>query len=146
MRHSLLVTFFAFSVLGCGGPTREAQAALTITAHALVATDHEVAPLYTRAAEEAREHSTGWADYDAAMSDWNTVEAALRVAHAALLTTQAGLDAWRAGDERGWLASVPCLVVAVDSLVAGLQAVHVEVEALTQAVSLVRAFTGRCEP
>lgn len=143
--RSLMVGLFVLAV-GCGGPTREAQVALTTTAEALRITDSVVAPRYSAAADEAREHSTGWSEYDAAMHDWNAVEVALRIAHTALLTTQAGLDAWRAGDERGWLSSVPCLVVAIDTLVGGLAAVHVEVPAMTQTLAFVRAFTGRCDP
>lgn len=141
----LLVPSFVLLV-GCGGPTQQAQAALSTVAEVLIAVDREVAPRYTAAADEAREHAGGWAEYDAAMHDWNGVEAALRLAHATILTTQAGLDGWRAGDQRGWLAAVPCLVVALDQLAAGLEVVGVHIEAMNQALALARAFAGRCEP
>lgn len=137
-----LITLLA---LGCGGPTHTAQTSLAATAHALVAVDRELAPRYTTAADEAREHATDWASYDAAMHDWDEVERALRVAHTALLATQAGLDAWEAGDERGWLATVPCLVDALDRLRVGLEALGVHLEPVTQAVALAGAFAGRCE-
>jgi hypothetical protein len=148
MLHEAMILWtlvVGLALTGCGGPPREARVALVATAQALRATDEEVAPRYTTAADAARAHSDGWAAYDAAMSDWNAVEAALRVAHNALLTTQAGLDAWEAGDERGWLASVPCLVEALDRLRLGLEAVDVRLEALTQAVAVAGAFAGRCE-
>lgn len=130
---------------GCGGPSREARVALTTTAHALRTVDQEVAPRYTTAADEAREHATDWASYDAAMHDWDEVERALRVAHTALLATQAGLDAWQAGDERGWLSTVPCLVEAIDRLRVGLEALGVHLMPVTQAVALIGSFAGRCE-
>lgn len=130
---------------GCGGPTREAQVALTTTALALRAVDHEVAPRYTTAADEAREHASSWSEFDAAMRPWTEVERALRVAHTALLATQAGLDAWRNGDERGWLATVPCLVEAIDRLRVGLEALGVHLMPVTQAVALIGSFAGRCE-
>lgn len=133
-------------LIGCGGPTREAQAALTTIAHVLVAADREIAPAYSHASDEAREHSDSWHEYDAAMSDWNNVEAALRVANAALLSTQAGLDAWRAGDESGWISTIPCLFVAVEQLSSGLEAVGLHVAEITQALALARSFTGRCAP
>lgn len=145
-----LLTFLIVPLLsmliGCGGPTREAQAALTTIAHVLVVADREIAPAYSRASDEAREHSNGWSEYDAAMSDWNNVEAALRVANAALLSTQAGLDAWRAGDESGWVSTIPCLFVAIDQLSSGLEAVGLHVAEITQALALARTFTGRCAP
>lgn len=142
---ALLFAALVAALPGCGGPTREARVALVATAHALVAVDHEVAPRYATAADEAREHAADWAAYDAAMHDWDAVEAALRVAHAALLTTQAGLDAWEAGDQRGWLATVPCLVAGLDRLRLVLEAVGVRLDVVTQAVALAGAFAGRCE-
>lgn len=137
----------ALALAACGGPTREAQGALTVTAVALVAADHEVAPRYTAAATEARTQSPSWAAYDAAMEDWNAVEAALRAAHASLLIAQAGLDAWRNGSgEAGWQRAVPCLVVAIDQLRVLLEGQGVHLRPVTEAVALVGAFVGRCEP
>lgn len=133
------------AVPGCGGPPREARVALIATAHALRVADHEVAPRYTTAADEAREHAQDWAAYDAAMRPWNETERALRVAHTALLATQAGLDAWEAGDDRGWLATVPCLVDALDRLRLGLEALGIHLGPVTEAVALAGAFAGRCE-
>lgn len=142
---SLVPMLFFVLFMGCGGPTREAQIALTSAAEALRATDHELAPRYERAADEARERTSTWSEYDAAMNDWNTVESALRIAHNALLTAQFGLDSWRNGDQHGWMASVPCLVVAFDRLYQGLMVVGVQIESVTRALVLVRAFAGRCE-
>lgn len=142
---SLVPMLFFVLFMGCGGPTREAQIALTSAAEALRATDHELAPRYERAADEARERTLTWSEYDAAMNDWNTVESALRIAHNALLTAQFGLDSWRNGDQHGWMASVPCLVVAFDRLYQGLLVVGVQIESVTRALVLVRAFAGRCE-
>lgn len=130
---------------GCGGPPREARVALVATAHALRTADREVAPRYATAADEAREHAQDWASYDAAMRPWDEVERALRVAHTALLATQAGLDAWTAGDQRGWLSTVPCLVEALDRLRLGLEAVGVHLLPVTEAIALAGAFAGRCE-
>lgn len=142
-----IAVFVVFTALAaCGGPTREAQVALTATAHALVAADREVAPRYEAAATEARTQSPSWAAYDAAMSDWNAVEAALRAAHAALLVSQAGLDAWRNGaGEAGWLGAIPCLVVAIDQLRLLLEGQGVHLGPVTEAVALVGGFAGRCE-
>jgi len=130
---------------GCGGPPREARVALVATAHALRVADREVAPRYTVAADEAREHAADWAAYDAAMRPWNETERALRVAHTALLATQAGLDAWEAGDQRGWLATVPCLVESLDQFRRALEAVGVHLTLVTEAVALAGSFAGRCE-
>lgn len=144
MRRFVLVALFALAA--CGGPTREAQVALTSTAAALVAADRAVAPRYEAAATEARTQSPSWAEYDAAMTDWNAVELALRTAHAALLTTQAGLDAWREGaGEAGWLGAVPCLVVAVDRLRGLLEGVGVQLGLVAEALALIAPFAGRCE-
>jgi hypothetical protein len=135
----------AVAIAGCGGPPREARVALVATAHALRAADREVAPRYATAADEAREHAQDWAAYDAAMRPWDETERALRVAHTALLATQAGLDTWEAGDERGWLATVPCLVEALDRLRLVLEAVGVHLPVVTEAVAIAGAFAGRCE-
>lgn len=142
---SIVFAAFAALVIGCGGPTRQAQVAISASAHALRTVDHELAPRYTAASVEAREHSTDWAGYDAAMRPWDDVERALRVAHTALLATQAGLDAWRTGDERGWITSVPCLVEAIDRLRVGLEVLGVHLSPVTEAVALVGSFAGRCE-
>lgn len=141
----LAAVFSALLCASCGGPPREARVALTATALALRTADQEVAPRYTAAAGEAREHASDWAGYDAAMRPWNDVEAALRVAHTALLATQAGLDAWADGNEGGWLASVPCLVEALDRLRLGLEGLGLHLGPVTQAVALAGAFAGRCE-
>lgn len=79
------------------------------------------------------------------MRDWNTVESALRTTQSALFSAQTGMDAWRAGDERGWLASVPCLVLSIDQLVIGLEAVGIRIEEMSQTLLLIRAFTGTCQ-
>lgn len=144
---TLLAVVLSVGVLleGCGGPPREARVALVSTAHALRAADREVAPRYATAADEARERAQDWSAYDAAMRPWNDVEAALRAAHTALLATQAGLDAWAAGDERGWLGTVPCLVDALDRLRLGLEGLGIHLGPVTEAVALAGAFAGRCE-
>ena len=139
---------FAFGLmcwaLGCGGPTREAQIALTTSAQALRIVDREVAEHYTEAALAARTTGTSWESYDAAMHEWNDVEGALRFAHSTFLLAQDGLDAWRAGDQSRWLDMIPCLVSGVDRLREALAVVGVEIDALTTAVSLVAGFSGPC--
>lgn len=145
VKHILIVTFFSLFTLGCGGPTREAQLALTITAHALVAADHEIAPRYEAAADEAREHTATWTEYDDAMSAWNAVEMSLRITHSALLAAQAGLDAWRDGNNGPWLASVPCLYVALDELRHAFEQANLSIPLVNEAFSLAGQFAGTCQ-
>lgn len=144
MRQMLLV--LAFVLAGCGGPPREAQAVLTVTAIALRTADGEVATRYQDAAHDARETSGSWADYDRAMGTWNDVETALRTAHEALLATQAGLDAWRDGSDAGWTASVPCLVEAIDRLRLLLDGLGVHLTPLASALAIAAPFAGTCGP
>lgn len=141
-----LALTFALAMLlhGCGGPTREAQLALTTTARALAVADREVAGRYEAAATDAREHTATWAEYDSALHDWNAVEVALRTAHSALYMTQAGLDAWREGAQGLWLAAVPCLVSAVDRLRLLLEGLGVYLGPVTEAVALVGSYAGQC--
>lgn len=141
----LLVLFFALSTIGCGGPTREAQLALTITSHALVAADHEIAPRYEAAADEAREHSTNWTEYDQAMQPWDAAEMSLRITHSALLSAQAGLDAWRDGSQSSWLATVPCLYVALDELRRAFANANISIPLVNEAFNIVQQFAGTCE-
>lgn len=143
-----LFLLFALTTLlaSCGGPTREAQAVLTTTAVALRAVDTEVAVRYEQAATDARTRSSSWAEYDRAMETWDAVETALRATHAALLTSQAGLDAWRAGNDGGWLAAVPCLVASVDRLRLLLEGVGVQIPPLAEALSIAAPFAGSCGP
>jgi hypothetical protein len=142
---ALAITFaFAMLLHGCGGPTREAQLALTTTARALAVADREVAVRYETAATDARERSENWETYDAAMHDWNAVEVALRTAHSALYMTQAGLDAWREGAQGLWTAAVPCLVAAVDRLRLLLEGLGVYLGPITEAVALVGSYAGQC--
>lgn len=107
--------------------------------------DQEVSTHYTAAADEAREHTASWAEYDAMLQPWNDAELGLRTAYAALVTAQFGLDAWRAGDAHGWQAAAPCLVEAVDRLRRLLEAAGLWLEPLTQALVLLSGFSGRCE-
>ena len=144
--YTLLLISLLSLVASCGGPTREAQAVLTTTAVALRAVDTEVAVRYEQAATDARTRSSSWAEYDRAMETWDAAEIALRATHAALLTSQAGLDAWRAGDDRGWLAAVPCLVAAIDRLRTLLDSVGVHLTPLAEALSIAAPFAGSCGP
>jgi hypothetical protein len=143
---SMVLGLLALLLASCGGPTREAQAVLTTTAVALRTADVEVATRYEAAALDARTRSASWGEYDRAMEAWNSVEVALRVTHAALLTSQAGLDAWRAGDDRGWLAAVPCLVSAIDRLRVLLDGLGVQLTPLAEALSIAAPFAGTCSP
>lgn len=145
---NILIVWFAASValasFACGGPTREAQIALTTSAQALRLVDQEVAERYATAALEARTEATTLADYETRMHDWNDAESALRVAHSTFLLAQDGLDAWRAGDQSRWLEMVPCLVSGIGNLRSALSALGIEVEVLTTAVSLIAGFAGPC--
>lgn len=145
---NILIVWFAVSValtsLACGGPTREAQIALTTSASALRIVDREVAERYASAALEARNEAQTLEAYETRMHDWNDAESALRVAHSTFLLAQDGLDAWRAGDQSRWLEMVPCLVSGIDNLRAALSALRIEIPELTSAVSLVAGFAGPC--
>jgi hypothetical protein len=144
MRLAIIFLILTTALAACGGPTREAQAALTTTAVALRAADEAVAPGYEAAAARARTETSTWSEYDHALEGWNAAELALRTAHAALLTSQAGLDAWRAGDQGGWFAAVPCLVAAIDRLRVLLDGLGVRLTALSEALTIAAPFAGSC--
>jgi hypothetical protein len=147
MKNILIVWFAAavsIATFACGGPTREAQIALTTSASALRIVDREVAERYSAAAHEARTEAATLEAYETRMHDWNDAESALRVAHSTFLLAQDGLDAWRAGDQSRWLEMVPCLVSGIDRLRIALSVLGVEIPELTSAVSLVAGFAGPC--
>lgn len=128
----------------CGLTAQQAaRHTLAVTATAVHATDAVLAPRYEAEAARTREAVDSWAAYDAAMAPWNAAEEAERATVAALLSTEALVDAWGLAGE-SFLRAAPCLVSAVDELFVALEAVHIEVEPLRLAVGALSQYAGEC--
>ncbi len=132
---------------GCASAQTTAQRALTATAVGVAAADVRIAPRLTAAADEAREISTSWDEYDHAMRKWERVNRALMATRASLLTLQLALDAWAAGDESGWKAALPCAGAALAELASAMSVAGVPVpEQLSAGIRAVGALVGgQCE-
>lgn len=114
---------------GCGGAERRARTALDVAAHALVATDAIVAPIYADRAEEAREAALAAhpgpdaadsvrRDYRERMRPLDAVEAALQTSRSLLLAAEAGVDA--NGADGTW-AMLGCVALTLGRLLDALE-------------------------
>ncbi len=130
---------------GCGPTAQEtAQRTLTASARAVAVVDVNTAQGYAAAAAVAIDSVATMAEYHDRMEAWNAIEQGLRIARAALYASQAGLDAWIAGESDGeFLAAVPCLTVSLAALVGLLMEVGIDVpEPLMKAIQMTEAIAG----
>ncbi len=147
MKH-LLFGLAIFFVVGCGGVPQNARHALAVTSSGVMAADAVIAPVYTRQAAacyDAHATAEGFLECRAGV---DTAEQVLRTTHRSLLATQAGLDAWDAGDEgESFFSAAPCLTHSIGQLS------QVMVEGgfdlplpLVKGLSLMDAFGMECVP
>lgn len=143
MRVMATVIPMALAVAACHPPDA-AQVALSTSARALGEIDAVVAGIFTNAHAEALEDSETRDEYNAAMRPMFRAEDGLRIARAALLSSQAALDAWdSAGEESTFRATLPALLGALEAMLQNLQDIAAPIpDDLIEGVRLVRSLLG----
>lgn len=141
-----LVCALLLVVAGCGGPPDAVRDTISVAATGLKAVDEVLAPRYTDRAEECREASTNWEEYDSCVGVLNTAAVANETSREGLLTLEASADAWEEGASEDWPALVACVAVAFGRLEAALAAVGVPIpDEVRTAINLAAAFGGECD-
>ena len=140
----IALAFAATCATGCGGAPRAVRTALDVTAHAIVATDEEVAARYTAAADRALEASATREEYRRRMATWDRLEASLRSTRVALLVAERSVDAWEA-KEASARGALGCLADAVQLLADGLVEAAIPIPPkLLQVLALSSSVVGPC--
>ena len=104
-------------------PQERAQAAISTGAETLKSFDELAADEYTRAAEQALEEASSFAEWQEAMVPWDRLEKSLRATKASLMTLQAALNVWVAtGDKQTFVAMLPCFAAEADLLLEAARA------------------------
>lgn len=131
---------------GCGGVPDGLQQGVSVAAQAVSAADREAADRYAEAADRARQEAQTLAEYHARMQTLDGIERALRVARSAVLSAQAAIDAWDAGDDGAqWGLVASCLAGALGNLATAFLAAGIDAPgALADAIGLARAWGGSC--
>jgi hypothetical protein len=148
------LVLFAPLLLACGGPPPEAHRALEETARAWNAADEVLASHIRTKGERVRAEiladpniqtvQQGLDAFDERMQPEADATAALRSSRASLYAAESGLDAWSEG-AGAFLAAIPCLIAALESLDEALGEAGVQIPPLISgALAHLSTWAGTC--
>jgi hypothetical protein len=142
MRRRFLIGL-ALLAVACGGPPSWAVDANKAIALGIAELDVQTAGGYAEAAEAARESTSSWPEYDAAMRPWNAMLDALRISAASSYALDTAFVAWEQGGQQRWLNLGACLVMSLGELLPAAEVLSLRVpESMRPLVNQVRQAVG----